>query len=242
MYVILLGSDLDATALVGGAVGFSHARTPTFAALVTDTEAKGGPDWAAYYQKTIGREPRPLFERGMKAVTSTESEPGQAIEVGFGDGTETVALLRAGWSVLAIDATPQAAELLGPQVPDDAADRLEIRIASAEMVELPRFDLLYAAYALSFLSPTAFRSFWDQVRARLRPGGFLVVNIFGVHDTWAGGPDAQGMTFLDAAAVRRLLEGLWIVSLDVEDQDGDSFSGPKHWHVFDIVASRPLPS
>ena len=45
--------------------------------------------------------------------------------------------LRAGWSVLAIDATPQAAEVLGRQVPDDAADRLVIRIASAEMVELP---------------------------------------------------------------------------------------------------------
>ena len=89
----------------------------------------------------------------MKAVAAAAMKPGQAIEVGFGDGTETVALLGAGWSVLAIDATPQAAEVLGPQVPDDAADRLVIRIASAEMVELPGFDLLYAAYALSFLEP-----------------------------------------------------------------------------------------
>lgn len=205
------------------------------------TDSAGGPDWVAYYRKTIGREPRPLFERGMKAVTSAGSEPGQAVEVGFGDGTETVALLRAGWSVLAIDATAQAAEVLGPQVPDDAADRLVIRIASAEMVELPRFDLLFAAYALSFLSPTAFRSFWDQVRARLRPGGFLVVNVFGVHDTWASRPEARSMTFLDLGGVRRLFDGLQIASLDEEDQDGDSFSGPKHWHVFDVVARRPLP-
>ena len=208
---------------------------------MTDHDAQGGPDWAAYYGQTIGREPRPLFQRGMNAVAAAGVAPGQAIEVGFGDGTETVALLRAGWSVLAIDATQQAAEVLHPRVPDDVADRLEVRIASAEMVELPGFDLLYAGYALSFLEPTAFIRFWDQLRARLRPGGFLVVNIFGVHDTWASRPDAGSMTFLDDAAVRRLFDGLRIVSLDEEDQDGDSFSGPKHWHVFDIVARRLGP-
>lgn len=214
-------------------------RRPSSDAPVTDQDAQSGPDWAAYYRQTIGREPRPLFARGMRAVTAARMKPGQAIEVGFGDGTETVALLKVGWSVLAIDATPQAAEVLRPQVPDVAADRLVIRIASAEMVELPGFDLLYAAYALSFLEPAAFRSFWNQVRERIRPGGFLVVNIFGVHDTWAGRPDARSMTFLDEAAVRRLLDGLHIISLDEEDQDGDSLSGPKHWHVFDIVARRP---
>ena len=217
------------------------ARCPSPDVPVTDQTAQGGPDWAAYYRKTIGREPRPLFERGMRALSATGMKPGQAIEVGFGDGTETVALLRAGWSVLAIDVTPQAAEVLGRQVPDDAADRLVIRIASAEMVELPGFDLLYAAYALSFLEPAAFSSFWEQVRARLRPGGFLVVNIFGVRDTWAGRPEARSMTFLDAASVRGLLGDLQTVGIDEEDQDGDSFSGPKHWHVFDIVARRPLP-
>ena len=198
-------------------------------------------DWAAYYRQTIGRAPRALFERGMRALSAARMEPGQAVEVGFGDGTETVALLRAGWSVLAIDATSQAADVLSPQVPDGSTDRLVIRIASAEMVELPDFDLLYAAYALSFLEPAAFNSFWDQVRERLRPRAFLVVNIFGVHDTWAGRSAARSMTFLDGAAVRRLLDGLEVISLDEEDEDGDSFSGPKHWHVFDIVARRPDP-
>ena len=51
------------------------------------------------------------------------------------------------------------------------------------------------------------------------------------------------MTFLGESAVRALFDDLQIVSLDEEDQDGDSFSGPKHWHVFDIVARRPdLPT
>ena len=206
---------------------------------MTDQDAKSGPDWAAYYRQTIGRDPRPLFERGMRALSAAGMEPGQAVEVGFGDGTETVALLIAGWSVLAIDATSEAADVLGSQVPDGATDRLEIRIASAEMVELPGFDLLFAAYALSFLERAAFSSFWDQVRERLRPRGFLVVNIFGVRDTWASRSEARSMTFLGETAVRRLVDGLEVISLDEEDEDGDSFEGPKHWHVFDIVARRP---
>jgi hypothetical protein len=43
-----------------------------------------GSDWAAYYRSTIGREPRPLFAKGMAAVEAAGVAPGQAIEIGFG--------------------------------------------------------------------------------------------------------------------------------------------------------------
>ncbi|HEX5590335.1 MAG TPA: class I SAM-dependent methyltransferase [Candidatus Limnocylindrales bacterium] len=196
-----------------------------------------GPDWAAYYRHTLGREPRPLFVKGMAALQAAGITAGDAVEIGFGDGTETMALLEAGWRVVAVDAAPDAAEVLRGRVDGARADRLEIRTESAETASLPPFDLLYAGYALSFIPPAAFRRFWRRVRAQLRPGGFLVVNIFGVRDTWAGEP---GKTFVARDEVFRMLQGLEVVSLDEEDQDGDSFTGPKHWHVFDIVARRPL--
>ena len=194
------------------------------------------PDWAAYYRHTLGREPRPLFLNGMTAIRAATMEPGQAVEIGFGDGTETLALLAAGWSVVAVDPTPEAAEVLSSRVPALDADRLTILTASAASVDLPPFDLLYAGYALSFLEPDALSRFWKGLRDRLRPGGLVVVNIFGVRDTWAG--DA-GMTFLDREAVERLLEGLEVLAIDEEDKDGDAFSGAKHWHVFDVIARRP---
>jgi phospholipid N-methyltransferase len=198
-----------------------------------------GPDWAAYYRHTLGREPRPLFAKGLAALEAAGIEPGQAVEIGFGDGTETLALLAAGWRVVAVDAAPHAAEVLRGRV-DDAygahAGRLEIRTESAATVELPPFDLLYAGYALSFLAPAEFRRFWAGVRGRIRPGGHVVVNVFGVRDTWAG---EDGMTFIDLDAVYRLVDGLEVVAIDEEDQDGDSFTGSKHWHVFDVIARRP---
>jgi hypothetical protein len=201
----------------------------------SDRDDQEGPDWAAYYRHTLGREPRPLFAKGIAAAEAAGVTPGQAVEIGFGDGTETLTLLRAGWRVLAIDPTPESAEVLRSRVPAVDAEHLTIRTASAESVELPAFDLLYAGYALSFLEPTAFAPFWAGLRARLRPGGFLVVNIFGVRDTWADNP---AMTFVDIDAVRRLLDGLEVIAIDEEDQDGDLFSGAKHWHLFDVVARR----
>jgi hypothetical protein len=219
-----------------------HTAGPEAAGGSAEPEAPGDatehePDWAAYYRHTLGRDARPLFARGIEALVAADVQPDQAVEVGFGDGTETLMLLGAGFRVLAIDSADAASETLWPRVPARDAGRLEIRIAPAETVVLPPFDLLYSGYTLSFLAPEAFRRFWVGVRARLRPGGFLVFNIFGVRDTWATEPD---MTFVDLDGLHRLLDGLQVLEIREEDQDGDSFSGPKHWHLFDVIARRPL--
>ena len=201
--------------------------------------AKGEPpgtNWAAYYRSTIGREPRPLFAKGIAAVEAVGVAPGQAIEIGFGDGRETLALLEAGWRVLAIDPAPAAADVLQSQVSAHLAGRLEIKSVPAEDADLVPFDLLYAGYSLPFLGADAFDRFWNNARDRLRPGGILVVNFFGPRDSWAG---REGMRFIDIGAVRGNVNGLELLALDEEDQDGDSFLGPKHWHVFDVIARRP---
>ena len=150
--------------------------------------------------------------------------PGQAIEIGFRDGRETLALLEAGCRVLAIDPAPAAAEVLRSQVPAHVAGRLEIRSVPAEDADLLPFDLLYAGFSLPFLGAEAFERFWNAARDRLRPGGILVVNFFGPRDSWAG---REGMRFVDVDEVPRLVDGLELVALDEEDQDGNSFLGPK---------------
>jgi SAM-dependent methyltransferase len=192
--------------------------------------------WAEYYRHTAGREPRPLFDGGMAALDAAGVAPGEAIEIGFGDGTESMALLARGWVVTAIDPTPEAAAGLRAQVPAGAPDRLTITTAAAQDVELPAFDLLYAGYALPFIPWDAMAEFWPRVRAAIRPGGWLVFNVFGVRDSWAGTPS---MTFLDQPQAEALVAGLEIVAFDEEDQDGNSFLGPKHWHLFNVIARAP---
>jgi SAM-dependent methyltransferase len=204
---------------------------------VTDANATADetPDWAAYYRHTLGREVRPLFARGLAAARAAGVTAGHAVEIGFGDGTETLALLAAGFHVLAVEASAEAPAVLRSRVSPATEGRLEVVVAPAETVALPPCDFLYSGYVLSFLAPEAFERFWAAARAALRPGGFVVVNVFGDRDTWAG---ETGMTFIDRATVDRLVAGLEVVEVLEEDKDGDSFSGPKHWHLFDIVARR----
>jgi hypothetical protein len=46
------------------------------------------------------------------------------------------------------------------------------------------------------------------------------------------------MTFHARADVDVLLRGFEIRRVDEEDEDGQAVSGPKHWHVFHVIATR----
>jgi hypothetical protein len=48
------------------------------------------------------------------------------------------------------------------------------------------------------------------------------------------------MTFYVRHQVEVLLDGLDILRLEVTERDGHAFSGPKHWHTFDILARKPI--
>ena len=39
-----------------------------------------------------------------------------------------------------------------------------------------------------------------------------------------------------------LLDGLDILRLQETEPDGHAFSGPKHWHTFDILACKHPPA
>src|SRR6185312_5008202 len=78
-------------------------------------------DWQDYYERTAGRPPRRTL---LAALAGFPSAPGRvAVDLGCGDGRDTVELLRRGWSVLAIDAEPAAIARLHarPDLPDPAA-------------------------------------------------------------------------------------------------------------------------
>ena len=162
-----------------------------------------------------------------------------AIDLGCGEGTDALELLARGWSVLAIDAEPAGLALLRARIPPPAAGRVRVLRASFAEADLPCAHLIHAGYSLPFCPPREFPALWARIRQALAPGGVFAGQLFGTHDTWAGDPD---MIFCTRHQVEVLLGGLDILRFEETERDGHAFSGPKHWHTFDILARKHHPA
>lgn len=188
-------------------------------------------DWSQFYEEQGGRGVRPTFQSAMAAW---EGEPDEAIDLGCGDGVETRHLAEHGWRVLAVDADAGVEERVTAGLSPEAAERVAVRRATFETLgELPAADLVYAGFALPFCDESHFAYLWADIRESLRPGGLFAGELFGPHDEWVGRP---GMSFHDRAQVEGMLTGMDVLQLVEDDRRGMSFEGPKHWHVFHIVA------
>jgi trans-aconitate methyltransferase len=159
----------------------------------------------------------------------------QAIDLGCGEGTDTLALLQQGWHVLAIDQQPAAIARLQAQTPAELRVRLQTQIVSFEEVNLPPADLIYAGFSLPFCQPSHFSVFWDKLVNALSPGGRFAGQIFGNRDEWADDPD---MTFLTITATKALLRPFAVESFTEIDEAGQAVSGPKHWHYFEVIGRK----
>jgi SAM-dependent methyltransferase len=105
--------------------------------------------WSDYYDADEGRAPRGQ----LLDVLARFAEPGNAVDLGCGSGIDTLAMLEREWTVLAIDAQPEAIERLRAR----AGDRPELTTAVSEMevADLSPADLVWASYSLFFCDPGA---------------------------------------------------------------------------------------
>ena len=189
-----------------------------------------GLDWAGYYAYLGDRPPRPLLVRALEEYGEVATDA-SAVDLGCGSGIETRALLDAGFSVTAIDSSPDSMRRLA-ELPEHGG-RLTAVPSPMQDAELPAADLLYAGFALPFCPPQRFDDLWRAIRAAISRGGLLAVDLFGVRDAWAGEPD---LTFLTRERLADLLVGLDVRSLHEIEEEGQAYAGPKHWHRFEVVA------
>lgn len=191
--------------------------------------------WERYNAHQVGRDVRPLLVEAL-----AHAGPGQgrvAVDIGCGAGIETQWLLNAGWTVYSLDADERSLSLLKNAAAAATRSRAHTLVADLnDLPSLPSADLVYSGYALPFTDPACFHQMWRTVEDSLAPGAVLAVNLFGDRDSWA---DTGPGTFLTETEARALLDGLQLLHFHVQDDDGMAFSGPKHWHVFDVIARRP---
>jgi SAM-dependent methyltransferase len=195
------------------------------------------PDWATYYQAVAGRPPRDTLLKALEnfAAESLINYTGFAVDLGCGDGRDTVELLRRGWRVLAIDGEPQAFDrLLDQSVPQA---QLETQLIKFETLTLPAsVDLINASYCLPFCPPENFPTLWQTIVTSLKTGGRFCGQLFGDRDSWAAFPGRSHQTRSQVEALLNSFEVEW---LEEEEHPGVTAIGEeKHWHIFHIVVRK----
>jgi trans-aconitate methyltransferase len=190
-------------------------------------------DWKTYYDAVANRPPRKTL---LTALTAFK-KPGFAIDLGCGNGRDTVEILRQNWCVLAIDKEPEAINRLLAR-PHLAKQQLTTQIAHFGELQLPQnVDLINASFSLPFCSREVFPSLWNQIFDSLAIGGRFSGHLFGERDSWCNGELINCFT---RSQIENLLEFYAIELLEEEEHQGFTPLGEdRYWHIFHIVARKP---
>lgn len=205
---------------------------------MTHSSSKLDRDWTAYYRAVEGRPPRETLLQALAQfeAETTPDNPRFAVDLGCGDGRDTIELVRRKWRVLAIDGETAAIDRLLDR-PDLDKTNLQTSVQKFESLDLPSsVDLINGSFCLPFCPPAAFPSFWETITNSLRFSGRLSGQLFGDRDSWT---IYSNMTFLTRAQVEELLQNFEVEFFNEEDHPGKTALGEeKHWHIFHIVARK----
>lgn len=191
-------------------------------------------DWREFIRITSGQ---PAWPR-LAGAAALFDAPGEALDLGAGGGRDTEHLLRAGWRVTAVDASPASAAALRRLPRQRSLEFVQSRI---EDFEPATYDLVNAQFSLPFIAPPRYHAALRRLRGSVRPGGVMAATFFGERDQW--NEAGAGINFTTADAVRELFAGWELIELTEVEEDGQTADGsPKHWHVFHVIARRPMPA
>ncbi|MDB5265602.1 MAG: class SAM-dependent methyltransferase [Parcubacteria group bacterium] len=187
--------------------------------------------WDDYLKATSNSKCRPLLREAFQYLKKTDR--GNALDLGAGALGDTSFLLKAGFTVIAVDSNPKILEYSKPH------ENLSVEISSFENYSFPEnsFDLINAQYALPFNKPETFESVFQKMILSMKDSAIFTGQLFGTEDGWA---EKKTMTFLSAEQVNKLMENFKKVHVLREEKKlGPTATGiDKFWHVFHIIAEK----
>jgi tellurite methyltransferase len=193
-------------------------------------------NWNKYYQAISGREASSLLMDAIFRYPFNIAVERIAIDLGCGEGTDSIALLNQGWKVLAIDAEKAGIDQLIAKVSEKENNNLECIISKFENVVLPTADMVHGRFSLPLCHPDHFDEFWEKIVRSIKSNGRFVGHFFGPNDSWAS--NNIHMTFHSIEQVKNLFTEFEIEYFVEKDEEGFSTNGQKHWHFFEVIARK----
>jgi SAM-dependent methyltransferase len=176
--------------------------------------------------------PTPRFSTAPNAflVTMTKGlKPGRSLDVGMGQGRNTIYLAQQGWDSVGFDPADRAVAAAQEQ-----AKKLGVTITTT-VARAEEFDWGDAKWDLIVLSYVGARDYVATVSRALRPGGMVVVE--GFHrDATKAGPIGGAVVF-DTNELLRLFADFRVVRY--EDSGGVGDFGLQETRVVRLAAVKP---
>ena len=192
--------------------------------------------WSEYYKIHHDRPPNHTLVKALEFFTSnTNGLSRTAVDIGCGNGHDTVELLKNNFSVLAMDKEDEAINLLMKNIQKDTP-LLTTEVSTMETFIMPQVSLVNASYSLPFCDPDIFRSFMKMIEKNISNKGLFCGQLFGVDDDWNYRND---MNFHTKEDVKEIFSNFNFILFEEVNEDSTIADGsPKHWHLFHIVASK----
>jgi SAM-dependent methyltransferase len=176
--------------------------------------------------------PKPAFNTSPNAFVVAMAKgvkPGRSLDVGMGQGRNTIYLAQQGWDSVGFDPADRAVAAA-----QERAKALGVKI-TATIARGVDFDWGESKWDLIVLSYVGAREYVAQVTRALRPGGMVVVEAFH-RDATKAGPIGSGVVF-DTNELLRLFGALRVVRYEDADAVGDF--GQQATRVVRLAAVKP---
>ena len=176
--------------------------------------------------------PKPFFNKAPNAflVEMVKGvKPGRSLDVGMGQGRNTIYLAQHGWTSIGFDPADRAVAAA-----QEEAKSLGVSITT-HVARAEEFDWGNAQWDLIVLSYVGAREFTDQVTRSLKPGGMVVVEAF--HRDATKSHPIGGAVVFDTNELLKIFPALRVVRYEDTTSVGDF--GLEETRVVRLAAVKP---
>ncbi len=176
--------------------------------------------------------PKPFFNKGPNAFLSEMVKgvkPGRSLDVGMGQGRNTIYLAQQGWTSVGFDPADRAVAAAEAE-----AKSLGVRITTS-VAKAEAFDWGESQWDLIVLSYVGAREFTDQVTRSLKPGGMVVVEAF--HRDATKSHPIGGAVVFDTNELLKVFPALRVVRYEDTTAVGDF--GLEQTRIVRLAAIKP---